>query len=268
MQRLKPCIRQPKEPSCTLSKFRLAEFELEHRRLNQRAARDSMIGSSGLTQNDLDDLIYFAHTFAELDHERSMTASQSDECTTAKASKQSTKVDFIDDVSTDDGSRTTTVETYLSSLPGSVGSLDEDQCSSLKEESSASLCNELGFSHSPQSPPYSQRMRKIRQFARILGEKADYRSVRDVFMAADSDGDGRLSDKEVIAVFLHFDLPAETAMELFELMDPAGNSFINWREFMAFAASTLLFKEPAQTSTRHLTWRLVPSVEGQRWHQG
>lgn len=77
----------------------------------------------------------------------------------------------------------------------------------------------------------------------MLGEKADfhYRIVRDVFLAADLDGDGRLSEADMVAVFQHFQLPADAAGELFALLLPAGNSQVEWCEFMTIFLQGLSF---------------------------
>jgi hypothetical protein len=152
------------------------------------------------------------------------------------------------------------------SLPGAVGS--DDICLERQE------CSSMSFSNEPLSPT-AIKVRKMRRFARMIGDKAgfQYRTVRDVFMAADVNGDGMLSAADMVAIFQTFQLSADAAEELFALMQPAGNSHVKWCEFMTVAGPVFAAHDPSKqfaylerAAPRH--WRRIPSMEGQRLRVG
>lgn len=109
---------------------------------------------------------------------------------------------------------------------------------------------------------------EFKRLVRMIGEKAEfkYQSVRNAFLAVDTDGDGKLSMTEVSTFFQHFGFPASVASDFFTMMDRDGSGDVDWREFMAIFAPLFKQKEPSCTPTSYRMWKLVPSLEGQRWH--
>jgi hypothetical protein len=103
----------------------------------------------------------------------------------------------------------------------------------------------------------------------VIGSKAgfDYQTVRNAFLAVDTDGDGKLSLREVTAFAQYFGLPACTASQFFDLLD-RGDGAADWRQFMAMYGTVLSEREssfkPKPSSYR--TWQRCPGIKGQQWH--
>jgi len=60
-----------------------------------------------------------------------------------------------------------------------------------------------------------------------------YQDVRNAFLAADVDADGKLNEMEAIAFCQHFDLSSEVASRFFTLLDRGETGSANWSSFMA-----------------------------------
>lgn len=105
----------------------------------------------------------------------------------------------------------------------------------------------------------------------MIGEKAEfkYRTIRNAFVAVDTNGDGKLDIDEVRAFFQHFGLPEDVALHFFTLMDRDGSGDVDWKEFMSVFGPMFRPQEsftlPANRSNCR-TWKRCPSLEGQRWH--
>jgi hypothetical protein len=132
------------------------------------------------------------------------------------------------------------------SLPGSVESDDEDE----------SLYHD---------PCYQQA--ELKRIAKQLGQKADfgkasYQVIRNVFLAVDIDGDGRLSASEVASFCNHFGMSESVASRFYAFMDKDEHGNASWQKFMAVFAP--VFKEVSAEPPCYATSRLC-LPRGQRW---
>lgn len=102
-------------------------------------------------------------------------------------------------------------------------------------------------------PSCYARQVELRKIAKQIGDKTDhtYRIIRNAFMAADADGDGKVTADEVKAFCEHIQLPTSVAPRLHELMDQDANGYAFWQKFMGTYAGQMLKipiggKEPSQ----------------------
>lgn len=107
---------------------------------------------------------------------------------------------------------------------------------------------------------------EFKRILRQLGQNAEfkYRNIRNMFIAADTDGSGKLTVEETVELFSNFGLESALAHKFFNFIDKDGSGEIDWREFMA--AFGPVFNEKRSTSARdrrcvpqrYNTWRPVP----------
>eukprot|EP00746_Dinoflagellata_sp_MGD_P012383 gnl/MRDRNA2_/MRDRNA2_126399_c0_seq1.p1 gnl/MRDRNA2_/MRDRNA2_126399_c0~~gnl/MRDRNA2_/MRDRNA2_126399_c0_seq1.p1 ORF type:complete len:446 (+),score=72.04 gnl/MRDRNA2_/MRDRNA2_126399_c0_seq1:158-1339(+) len=107
---------------------------------------------------------------------------------------------------------------------------------------------------------HSQEMKKI---AKRIGQTMDFRYmvVRNAFLALDANGDGKLSEKEVMAFCNHVQLPALLSAQFYTLMDKDEHGNADWRRFMATYGTYL--KEPTTCGISSPKVHSMPF--GQRW---
>jgi len=89
-------------------------------------------------------------------------------------------------------------------------------------------------------PSTTQRKSELDELAMIIADAAQskfsgrvYQDVRSAFVAADSNGDGKLTQTETLAFCQHFGLSSEVASRLFALLDRHETGLANWSSFLA-----------------------------------
>lgn len=197
-------------------------------------------------------------------------------------SPQKRRKDSVRSSSGDENASTHSGESSSPSLPGSIVSSDEDVaprnevsvCIAATAQSRSSSCS----AREPREPVTEVKgvtsrygiseATEFKRMARMIGEKAEfkYRTVRDAFVAVDANGDGKLDVHEITAFFKHFGLAEDVALHFFKLMDRDGSGDIDWKEFMAVFAPVFRPSETFSHPPAYRTWRLCPSVEGQKWY--
>lgn len=135
------------------------------------------------------------------------------------------------------------------SIPGTVESDDED------ESLYIDAC-------------YQQA--ELKRIAKQIGQKSDfnYRVIRNGFLAADHDGDGRLSASEVASFCSHFGMNASVASRFYALMDKDERGGANWQRFMAVFAPVFKEVEHSAEPSCYATSRRGSRLSlprGQRW---
>jgi len=87
------------------------------------------------------------------------------------------------------------------------------------------------------------RRSELDDLALVIADRAQskfsgrvYQDVRNAFLAADVDADGKLNEMEAIAFCQHFDLSSEVASRFFTLLDRCETGSIDWSFFLAIYA--------------------------------
>lgn len=189
-----------------------------------------------------------------------------------KNRKGSNGADSDSRTSRDDGTRTPTE----SSICATESSEKTSTCASPPPELQGQADDAEDNMHLAKTPPrrfsYAtveecvNNKVEFKRIIRLVGQKAEnkYQSVRNMFIAVDRDGDGKLSVKEVVHLFANFGLEAELAERFFGFMDKDGSGEVSLHEFMATFGPVMsekrdhTFRDRRSVTQRYNTWRAVP----------
>jgi len=165
-------------------------------------------------------------------------------------------------------SGTSSSSAEVTSLPGSVEEVSLPSCASsdsspglpstdLYDDEEDPKCRQ---EVAPTACSHRSRKNALHQMALLISHRAAdkylhhsgrvYQDVRNAFLAADSDSDGKLSPAEATAFCNYFDLSPEIATRLFSLLDPHESGAADWSTFLAKFAP--VFREETN-------WRLNPN---------
>lgn len=76
---------------------------------------------------------------------------------------------------------------------------------------------------------------ELKRIAKMIGAKAhyQYRVIRDAFLAADADGDGRLTEEELATFSNNFDVSMSVASKFYAALEKDEHGTVDWKRFLA-----------------------------------